>query len=68
MNFTYGSIIPAPYVMPHPTKRNEYVAEMRDAEVIGFSNYAAFKRGWGFAGDVLCKFPDGKTCWTRIYR
>ena len=51
-----GDIIQAPYVIPHPTRRNDYIAMARPAVVLGFSHP-------GNRGDVLVKFEDGRKAW-----
>lgn len=67
MTTQYGQIVQAPYVMPHPTKRGHYVAEMRPGRVVGFSHPNLARRSWGFRGDMLVRFEDGAHVWTKIY-
>ena len=62
----YGDTIQAARSEPHPTKRGEYVAEMHPAKAIGFSNYAASRRDWGWRGDVLVEFADGHKTWNPL--
>lgn len=63
MKIDYGSAVRAPYVLPDPARPGHYVAEMRPGIVTDFSHYDCFKRGWGWAGDMLVKFEDGHSVW-----
>ncbi len=61
--YNYGEAIQGAYVLPHPNKRHEFLAEMRPAKVAGFSHPNHACRDWGWRGSVLVEFEDGKKSW-----
>lgn len=61
-----GDRVQAPYVLPHPTKRNEYTTEMREGVVVGLSHPNLTKRDFGWRGDMFVEFADGTKAWCAI--
>lgn len=65
--YNYDDEIEAARSMPHPTKRGHFVSTLQLAKVVGFSNYHASRRNWGWRGDVLVEFPDGYRTWNPLF-
>lgn len=59
-HWNYGDKIEAPYVMPDPIKRGEFIHEMRPAKILSFmSPFWKIQRNWGWLGDAYVQFEDG---------
>lgn len=65
--WSYGDKIDGIYVMPRADNPREFQSEIRPAVVVGFSAPRwVVERNWGWLGDVLVRFADGRENWQAL--
>lgn len=65
--WTHGDAITGRYVTPREDNPREFKCEERPAVIVGFSAPGwVVARNWGWLGDVLVRFEDGKQSWQSL--
>lgn len=65
--WNYGDKIAGRYITPRADNPREFQCEERPATIVGFSAPGwVVARNWGWLGDALVRFEDGKQVWQSL--